>query len=332
MSSTITLTSRGKSYPGTRELVLDGATVQPSPSKPGTLIVSIGASGSPGLHASSHGSSGSDPLVGLNTSQIGSGILGVPRGGTGLGTIPSGAILLGNGTGAMTALAVGAVNQVLTSSGTAPQWSSSLTLGGTLGVTGVSTLTGNVLAPARTYAGSQTANTGLIVGAQAGNLTGLGSNVGVDVHANFNTVPAALNFINVNTGTSAGVGIQLILGTSVGTQTRAGLLAVTKVGAWTDGTLSTQNTQYKLRLTKDGVHGDTFTISSVGNEMTLLGSGRFALGGAGSWGSGSGTALFVANTTTAPTTNPVGGGILYVQAGALKYRGSAGTITTLGAA
>lgn len=33
--------------------------------------------------------------------------------------------------------------------------------------------------------------------------------------------------------------------------------------------------------------------------------------------------------TTAPTTDPTGGGILYVESGALKFRGSSGTITTL---
>ena len=42
--------------------------------------------------------------------------------------------------------------------------------------------------------------------------------------------------------------------------------------------------------------------------------------------------LAIANATAAPTSNPTGGGILYVQAGALKYRGSSGTVTTLGAA
>ena len=35
---------------------------------------------------------------------------------------------------------------------------------------------------------------------------------------------------------------------------------------------------------------------------------------------------------TAPSTNLTGGGILYVESGALKYRGSSGTVTTLGAA
>jgi hypothetical protein len=41
--------------------------------------------------------------------------------------------------------------------------------------------------------------------------------------------------------------------------------------------------------------------------------------------------LLVSNAT-APAVNPTGGGYLYVEAGALKYRGSSGTITTLGAA
>jgi polygalacturonase len=37
----------------------------------------------------------------------------------------------------------------------------------------------------------------------------------------------------------------------------------------------------------------------------------------------------IANATTAPTSNPTAGGVLYVQSGALKYRGSSGTITTI---
>jgi hypothetical protein len=37
----------------------------------------------------------------------------------------------------------------------------------------------------------------------------------------------------------------------------------------------------------------------------------------------------ISNATTVPSTNPSGGGVLYVEAGALKYRGSSGTITTI---
>lgn len=41
--------------------------------------------------------------------------------------------------------------------------------------------------------------------------------------------------------------------------------------------------------------------------------------------------LFIGNAT-APGANPASGGYLYVEAGALKYRGSSGTVTTIGAA
>jgi hypothetical protein len=61
-------------------------------------------------------------------------------------------------------------------------------------------------------------------------------------------------------------------------------------------------------------------------------SGSLALGAAGSFGGGVGGVMFMANATTAPTSNPTGGGILYVEAGALKYRGSSGTVTTLASA
>lgn len=49
---------------------------------------------------------------------------------------------------------------------------------------------------------------------------------------------------------------------------------------------------------------------------------------AGSYGNGQGM-IFIGNRDTAPTANPVGGGILYAEAGALKWRGSAGTTTTI---
>jgi len=46
-------------------------------------------------------------------------------------------------------------------------------------------------------------------------------------------------------------------------------------------------------------------------------------------GFGGGTNVIAIKNATAPTSNPSGGGILYVEAGALKYRGSSGTVTTI---
>lgn len=48
-------------------------------------------------------------------------------------------------------------------------------------------------------------------------------------------------------------------------------------------------------------------------------------------GGGTGV-LAMLNASVVPTSNPASGGVLYIEAGALKYRGSSGTITTIAAA
>lgn len=47
------------------------------------------------------------------------------------------------------------------------------------------------------------------------------------------------------------------------------------------------------------------------------------------FGSGSGGCIGLTNAGTVPTTNPSGGGVLYAEGGALKWRGSSGTVTTV---
>jgi hypothetical protein len=69
---------------------------------------------------------------------------------------------------------------------------------------------------------------------------------------------------------------------------------------------STTNTE-RLRITSAGNVGIGVT-SAFGNGVKVIG---------------------IANATTVPNANPSGGGVLYVEAGALKYRGSNGTITTI---
>ncbi|WP_416972533.1 hypothetical protein [Streptomyces sp. 4F14] len=46
-------------------------------------------------------------------------------------------------------------------------------------------------------------------------------------------------------------------------------------------------------------------------------------------GGGAGGVLGLTNATTVPASNPVGGGVLYAEGGALKWRGPNGTVTTL---
>lgn len=79
----------------------------------------------------------------------------------------------------------------------------------------------------------------------------------------------------------------------------------------------------------DAGTGNAWIRSGAGaTRVEVTPSGNFALFSAGSYGGGTFVA-FLANCTVVPTTNPTGGGILYVEAGALKYRGSAGTITPI---
>lgn len=66
-----------------------------------------------------------------------------------------------------------------------------------------------------------------------------------------------------------------------------------------------------------------------GANMTVDGS--IQIGSAPQWGGGT-YVLGVVDAPNVPTTNPAGGGILYSEAGAGKWRGSSGTVTTFGPA
>ena len=84
-----------------------------------------------------------------------------------------------------------------------------------------------------------------------------------------------------------------------------------------------------------GPNGDGYVRMQVGGQDLLVLDGYLLnvsiFQEIGSFGSGT-HVVFIANSTATPTANPVGGGILYVENGALKYRGSSGTVTTLGPA
>jgi hypothetical protein len=77
-------------------------------------------------------------------------------------------------------------------------------------------------------------------------------------------------------------------------------------------------------LLTNGIQGqDTLTAITVSNNRGItVGTGSAIQGG------GAGV-IGIANAGTVPSSNPSGGGILYVESGALKYRGSSGTITTI---
>jgi len=65
--------------------------------------------------------------------------------------------------------------------------------------------------------------------------------------------------------------------------------------------------------------------------FTIDKNGNFGFNTQNQFGSGVGV-IGIANATTIPSSNPSGGGVLYCEGGALKYRGSSGTVTPIAAA
>jgi hypothetical protein len=64
---------------------------------------------------------------------------------------------------------------------------------------------------------------------------------------------------------------------------------------------------------------------SLQGNVTLA---RTAASGAGSYGGGVGV-VSLQDAVTVPSSNPTAGGVLYSEAGALKWRGSSGTVTPI---
>lgn len=74
---------------------------------------------------------------------------------------------------------------------------------------------------------------------------------------------------------------------------------------------------------------DAQSTNATALALTLQqAGGNLALFAAGSFGSGS-QVIYIANRAAAPSGNPAGGGILYIESGALKYKGSGGTVSTV---
>lgn len=106
-----------------------------------------------------------------------------------------------------------------------------------------------------------------------------------------------------------------------------------RVGAWDELTEGNAAFGWIVKinpLLRGGGPGRFSTLTASG-VVTFTGSVELCGSGAPLLGSGSGV-VGIGNAAVVPSANPVGGGVLYVQAGALKYRGSAGTITTIAAA
>lgn len=91
--------------------------------------------------------------------------------------------------------------------------------------------------------------------------------------------------------------------------------------------------RYEIAVQSDRLQINGRNTSNTGFE-TIVVFQRLAAGGnigirtTSQFGGGQGV-IAIADVSVAPMVNPSGGGILYVEEGALKYRGSNGTVTTI---
>ncbi len=76
-----------------------------------------------------------------------------------------------------------------------------------------------------------------------------------------------------------------------------------------------------------GIGANSVVLGNDSIATTML-KGNVGVNTPDQFGSGA-KVIGILNATTVPTTNPTGGGVLYAEAGALKWRGSGGTVTPL---
>jgi hypothetical protein len=94
-----------------------------------------------------------------------------------------------------------------------------------------------------------------------------------------------------------------------------------------DGATNAAGTTINYSWANGGQGPLIFRNNAIANVMTLDSLGNVGVG-VSTFGTSAAKVLGLANAT-APSTSPAGMGQLYVEAGALKYRGSSGTITTI---
>ncbi|MDA8440502.1 MAG: hypothetical protein M0Z51_16810 [Propionibacterium sp.] len=99
---------------------------------------------------------------------------------------------------------------------------------------------------------------------------------------------------------------------------------------YTDGTTATVATVNNTTLLGFQAQALVSNVAVIGSRVAANRQ-SLCLGNYGEVGSGLGV-FALSDAATAPTTNPTGGGVLFSEAGALKWRGSSGTVTVIAVA
>jgi hypothetical protein len=131
---------------------------------------------------------------------------------------------------------------------------------------------------------------------------------------------------NVGIGTSSPISKLTAAGSS---SAPSGTAATGGIQSWNNGL-----TQMVLTIDSNSPFTSTIQAKHLSVDdayypisLNPLG-GNVGIGTTDQFGGGA-KVVGIANADTVPASNPTGGGVLYVEAGALKYRGSSGTVTTI---
>ena len=125
---------------------------------------------------------------------------------------------------------------------------------------------------------------------------------------------------------------------NVGAAAAGKALVIRAASAATGNLIETQDssTVANFAVTASGKVATSAVLDATNGDqlITLVGGSSkcVTLGSAALTGITGNRVIAIPNAVSVPSGNATGGGVLYAEAGALKWRGSSGTITTLGAA
>lgn len=234
------------------------------------------------------------------------------------------AIWVGNGSGIATQLSPGTSGYVLTSVGGAPQWAPNAgSIGGSTGSVDNAILRANGTGGSTVQAaslwtisdsGNAVIGTGSAITQYYIDTDGTDTNVDLRIRAKrgANSTQFYINASSNSIGFTDGTELVDIVFSS----------GQSHIASNTSLYFESQNGDFKI-----GSAGHIFLFQ----EPTTDGNIALFTDTVSDWESME-KGMFIANSTTVPTGDPVGGGFLFVEAGALKYRGSSGTVTTVGPA
>ncbi|MBI3088815.1 MAG: hypothetical protein HYY99_00935, partial [Candidatus Colwellbacteria bacterium] len=247
-----------------------------------------------------------------------------------------------NSTGVITALASSTAGKILMATSTAPHFSWEANT-----ATGVSGLTAGGVAFANSSGNLAQSSTVFYWNDTSGRL-GVGTNTpSTTLHvvgsSTFGTTPSTNNTNPTNVPVFISISAS---GTALQLQQDAASYVASE-GPRID--FSTHTTAQRVFASIRGgpaVNSDSnsaylsFLTSNAGSaaapteKMAIYPGGNIGIGSGGGYtfGNATGGAINILNIVDAPTANPTAGGLLYVQAAALKYRSASGTVTTVAAA